>query len=123
MAWTTTDLLRHRRPPQLFEQLHQVDFARGSLGQPAEIGELAGQPLEAIGLGDEHFERYRAALVRGVAGPSQLLHRDPHGSEGILDLVGDAPGYFAKGSQSLGFELAGARRIEGAGQVAQREPQ
>ena len=113
----------HRRAAQIVEQLHEIHLALRTLGQPAEVGELPGQPGEPIGFGGHHFRRRRHRAVRRRGDTPQLVDGDPHRRERILDLVRHPARHLSERPQPLGLELLLACGLERGGELAQRLPQ
>src|SRR2546425_331178 len=122
--------LGHRRAAQLLEQLHDIHFALRPFGEAAEIRELPRQPLQAIGLGREDFHGHLrppaggGRLVRdgrreSRTVPPQLIHRDPHRRERVLDLVGHTARHLPECPQPLRLELLPARGVERTRELAQ----
>ncbi len=108
------------RPSQLLEQLHEIDFAGRPFRQSPEISEFSRESLQPIGFGRHHLHGRFFPTFRHSVLPPQLIHRDPHRRQRILDLMRDAARDFAERPQSLGLELAFARRGESGRQFAQR---
>ena len=89
----------------LLGQPAQVVRLAAQLGHAREVGELAGQLLDLVHLGDDGG----GALVEDVAvladavqeALAQPLGRELDGGERVLDLVGDAPGHLLPGGEPL----------------------
>ena len=88
--------------------------------EPAELRELARQPIEPLRLGAQHFNSHGGRRVRQAARPPELVHRDPHGRQRILDLMCHPARHLAECPQALRFELVLAGGFDGGGQLPQR---
>src|SRR5439155_1153049 len=86
--------------------VHEVHLAPRPLGEAPELGELLRQPVQPLGLGANDFHCHVRPPFHRTARPSQLVYRDPHGGERILDLVRDAARHLAERPQALRLELA-----------------
>src|SRR6266480_4474689 len=87
-------------------------MALRSLGQAAELGELLRELVQPLRFCLEHLDRRRRPTVRLSDRPLQLVHRDPHGRQRILDLVRHPARHLAERAQALRLELALARGAE-----------
>src|SRR4029077_9391260 len=108
----------HGAPAEVHQEIHQVYLAPWPLGEPPEFGELLRELVEPLCLWCQHLERHRPT-VRPFGSAPELVYRDPHGRERILDLVRDAARHLAERPQALRLELALARGMGRRRQLAQ----
>ena len=82
----------HSALRQVHQEIDQIDFALRALRQPAELGELLGEPLEPLGLGGKYVHGRGRLAVRLTATSPELTYPDAHRGERILDFVRHATG-------------------------------
>ena len=88
---------------QLLRDVVQIDGAQAGYGGPSEAQEALQHAPEAIDLGD--VQALHVGLVGGRRqGVLDDLGGAPQGVQGVLDLVGEAGGELAQGSQTLGTD-------------------
>src|SRR2546427_10087875 len=98
--------------PEVDQEVHEVHLAPRPLGEAPELGELLRELVQPLGLGANDFHCHVRPPFHRTARPPQLVYRDAHGGERILDLVRDAARHLAERPQALRLELALARGVE-----------
>src|SRR6266545_4683142 len=115
----------HRAAAQVRQEIDQVHFALRALGKPAELRELPRQPLQPLGLGRQHLHCRLGPPIRPrpTGRRPQLVYRDAHRRERVLDFVAHPARHLAERAQPLGLELLRARGVERRRELAQGLPQ
>ena len=114
------DLGGHRALAQIRQEVNEVHFALGALRQAAEFRELLRELVESLCFGGEYVYCHCGPPVRLSDCSTDLVHRDSHRRQRILDLVRHATRHLPERTQPLRLELALPRVVERRCQLAQR---